>query len=602
MADGMLTRMRQNAERRISDFANQSQRYSRGEIGLGDQMLQGAANAVGLFTDVPAEMFMSAASAVTPDIVKRGIRDLGNQLMDTEAAKAAAQYLQQNPDMAKRLGYGLDLGAVAPVVGAARTAARGAKQGIRELSLEAPNRQPYFYGSGVGGKAASIGITAPQALIDTLDPRAVASRREGVPMSVRRSAAPITENRISKYNELNAKADKTDADNKFIREFKEDLSYLEGQLDQTQLIKYGRGQEPQGIIKDFEGLQAVALGKLDVPTVKEATANSVQLQKSNITLDDNVINTVVNRIKQAQGVDDALVVIRNPTAFSDIAKETLKGKSTEASFLFHATQQVRKMFPDKKEFSQDELVEFAAMSKIMDKTMVNKESGKPLNAAERFINKMTESSKYTTKTSRQQAYDKIEQYFKYRKMEDSGQKMTKGQQAAYEQAQAMIDKAKSKIKVEDGVVYIRGSHLSAAKGLGGVGGEWVLNTKGDTVHFIHDKNDLFGMTPPGDKQVISIAVPNGYNVFNKPSKTLPAPDKAKKKQFQENLAARGAEPAGATRVGLLTQTARAVNQDRPRVRPTDVAPAVKTVGTLTAVPTGTAVAGTMGDRSNEERR
>lgn len=586
MADGMFDRMQQNAQRRVDDFVSQTRRYNRGEIGLGDQMLQGAANTVGLFTDVPAEMFMTAASAVTPDIVKRGIRDIGNQLMDTEAAKAATQYLQQNPDMAKRLGYGLDLGAVVPAAGAART-------GTRALSLEAPNRQPYFYGSGMGGQLASVGVTAPRAVADTLSPSAVASRRQGLPMSVRRSAAPITENRITRYNELNAKADKTEADNKFLREFKEDLSYLEGQLDQTQLIQYGRGTETQGIIKEFENLQAVALGSLDVPTIKNAVANSPALRKNNITLDDNIINTVVDRIKQAQGVDDALVVVRNPTAFSDIAKETLKGKSTEASFLFHGMQQIRKLFPNKTEFSQDELVEFAALSKMMDKTMVNKESGKPLNAAERFINKMTESSKYTTKNTRQQTYTKIEQYFKYKKMEDSGQKMTKGQQAAYEQAQAMLDKAKSKIKVEDGVVYVRGSHLSAAKGLGGVLDEIVINTKGDTVHFIADKNDLFGMTPPGDKQVISIAVPNGYNVFNKPSKTVPAPDKAQKRQFQENLAARGAEPAGATRVGLLTQTARAINQERPRVRPTDVAPAA-------GVATGTAVAGTVGDRTNEE--
>lgn len=586
MADGMFDRMQQNAQRRVDDFVSQTRRYNRGEIGLGDQMLQGAANTVGLFTDVPAEMFMTAASAVTPDIVKRGIRDIGNQLMDTEAAKAATQYLQQNPDMAKRLGYGLDLGAVVPAAGAART-------GTRALSLEAPNRQPYFYGSGMGGQLASVGVTAPRAVADTLSPSAVASRRQGLPMSVRRSAAPITENRITRYNELNAKADKTEADNKFLREFKEDLSYLEGQLDQTQLIQYGRGTETQGIVKEFENLQAVALGSLDVPTIKNAVANSPALRKNNITLDDNIINTVVDRIKQAQGVDDALVVVRNPTAFSDIAKETLKGKSTEASFLFHGMQQIRKLFPNKTEFSQDELVEFAALSKMMDKTMVNKESGKPLNAAERFINKMTESSKYTTKNTRQQTYTKIEQYFKYKKMEDSGQKMTKGQQAAYEQAQAMLDKAKSKIKVEDGVVYVRGSHLSAAKGLGGVLDEIVINTKGDTVHFIADKNDLFGMTPPGDKQVISIAVPNGYNVFNKPSKTVPAPDKAQKRQFQENLAARGAEPAGATRVGLLTQTARAINQERPRVRPTDVAPAA-------GVATGTAVAGTVGDRTNEE--
>lgn len=587
MADGMLQRMRQNAEDRIADFSGQSRRYSRGEIGLGDQMLQGAANAVGLFTDVPAEMFMTAASAVTPDIIKKGIRDIGNQLMDTEAAKVTAQYLQQNPDMAKRLGYGFDLAEVIPGV-------KGIRQGVNALSLEAPNRQPYFYGSGRAGQAASIGVTSPQAVMDTLDPRAVASRREGVPMSIRRSAAPITESRIQRFNELQAKTDKTEADNKFIRDFKEDLSYLEGQLDQTQLIQYGRGTETKGIIKDFENVQAVAMGQLDSSTIKTAVTNSPALQKSNITLDDNIINTVVDRIKQSQGVDDALVVVRNPTAFSDIARETLKGKSTEASFLFHGMQQIRKMFPDKKEFSQDELVEFAALSKIMDKTMVNKESGKPLNASERFINKMTESSKYTTKNSRQQSYDKITQFFKYKKILDEGGSLTKGQQAAYDQAQAMIERAKGQIKVEDGVVYVRGSHLSSAKGLGGVGDEFVLNTKGDIVHFIHDKNDLFGMTPTGDKQVISVAVPNGYNVFTPSPKGASGADKAAKQEFQRSLQERGAEPAGATRVGLLTQAARDINQSKPTVKPTDVAPAA-------GVAAGTAVAGTLGDRTNEER-
>ncbi len=77
MADGMLQRMRQNAERRVADFANQSRRYSRGEIGVGDQMLQGAANAVGMFTDVPAELHMTAASDVTPASCKRCLRALG---------------------------------------------------------------------------------------------------------------------------------------------------------------------------------------------------------------------------------------------------------------------------------------------------------------------------------------------------------------------------------------------------------------------------------------------------------------------------------------------------------------------------------------------
>jgi len=228
VSDGMLTRMRQNAERRIADFARQSQRYSRGELGLGDQMLQGAANAVGMFADVPAELFMSAASSVTPDFVKQGIRDLGNQVMNTDAAKAAVQYLQQNPDMAKRLGYAADLGSIIPATRAATTAAQAPKRSVQALSLEAPNRQPYFYGSGTAGQIASLASTAPQAVADVLNPRAVASRREGVPMAVRRAAAPITEERIAKFNQLKSKQNKTDADNQFLRAFKEDLSYVEG--------------------------------------------------------------------------------------------------------------------------------------------------------------------------------------------------------------------------------------------------------------------------------------------------------------------------------------------------------------------------------------
>lgn len=587
MSDGMLTRMRQNAERRIADFARQSQRYSRGELGLGDQMLQGAANAVGMFADVPAELFMSAASSVTPDFVKQGIRDLGNQVMNTDAAKATVQYLQQNPDIAKRLGYAADLGSIVPATRAAATAAQAPKRSVQALSLEAPNRQPYFYGSGTAGQIASLASTAPQAVADVLNPRAVASRREGVPMAVRRAAAPITEERIAKFNQLKSKQNKTDADNEFLRDFKEDLSYVEGQLDQTQLINYARGAESKGIIKDFENLQAVAMGKLDSATVKSAVENSNQLKKSNITLDDNIIDTVVDRIKTAQGVDDALVVIRNPSAFSDIAKETLKGKSSEASFLFHGMQQIRKLFPEKTEFTQNELVEFAALSKIMDKTLVNKESRKPLNAAERFISKMTESSKYTTKNTRQQAYQKIEQYYKYKKMESTGQPLTKGQQSAYEQAQAMIERAKGQIKIEDGVVYVRGSHLSAAKGLGGTNDQFVLKTNGDVVHFINDKNDLMGMTPPGDKQVISIAVPNGYNVFKKADKNVPAADKAQKAAFQQNLQARGAESAGATRTGLLTQASRDINRSSPQVTARDFIPAAGLAGAVG----GTAVAG-----------
>lgn len=62
--------------------------------------------------------------------------------------------------MMKRLGYAMDLSVV--------PAAKAAKGGmLRDLSLEAPNRQPTFYGSGQLGQAASVAKTAPTALYDT---------------------------------------------------------------------------------------------------------------------------------------------------------------------------------------------------------------------------------------------------------------------------------------------------------------------------------------------------------------------------------------------------------------------------------------------------
>lgn len=592
---GMFDRIVSNFEERVQDFTAKSRAYGKKlqtdeatwEDHL-DQGLMGAANAVGMLADVPAELFTTAASAVTPDVVKDSLKDAAGQVMATDTAQSAMQYMGDNPDVADRLGYAGELAALVPGV-------KAAQKGLQSVSLEAPNKQDGFYGSGAAGQMASIAKTAPRAVVDAVDPRAVASRREGLPMSVRRVAAPITETRIKKYNEIKAKpsSERDAMDDTFVKAFNSDLSYVEGQLDQTQLINYGRGVDSEGLIKDFEKVQAVSLGNLDSNLVKTAVDNSTQLKKSGIKLESNVIDTVVQRMQAAQGVDNnALAVVRNPTAFSDTARESLKGPSMEATMLFRAKDNIRKMFPEKTEFSQDELVEFAAFSKFADNTLINKSTGNTANATERFIYKMTESSKFTSKTPRQQAYTKLDQFFKYRKMESSGQKLSKSQRAAYEQAQAMLEVAKRKVKVEDGVVYVQGSHKSVAKGLGGVNDQFVVKSNGDFVHFMNDKNDLMGLKVPGDGDVVSLVVPSGYNVFNTVSKPVKPKGPDVKSEFQNKLAERGAPAVNKTRQGLLTQAATDINQTKINMKPKDFVPAA-------AVGAGIAGAGTIGDKRNQ---
>ena len=59
--EGFFSGLRSLPGKRVDDFMEQTQRYRSGEIGIGDQMLQGGANAVGLLTDAP---FFIAGEAV----------------------------------------------------------------------------------------------------------------------------------------------------------------------------------------------------------------------------------------------------------------------------------------------------------------------------------------------------------------------------------------------------------------------------------------------------------------------------------------------------------------------------------------------------------
>lgn len=550
------------AQRRVDDFVEQTRRYNRGEIGLGDQMLQGAANTVGMFADVPLTLAMEAVDQIAPDVLKKGFAQLQQGIMETDAAKAAMRAAQENPQMMKRLGYGLDL-SILP-------AAKAVKGGmLQDLSMEAPNRQPFFYGSGVGGKIGSIATTAPTAVLDTLSPTAAASRRGGTPMSLRREAARITPERRRQAAAIRQKTPKerTEAETKFIRDFNKDLSFLEGQLDQTQLLSTQRKQPTQGVVKSFEKVQARDIQPNLTPEVLDTA--SADIKRKGINLSKENLAVMEERIRKAQKIgpnEQVQVVVRDPTAFTDLSKELLKGPSKVATRVFHAKDAVRRHFPDQKEFTDQELREFVAMTRLPDDKLYRLSTGEEANRFEKYLYKAIESNKYGTKGRPDK--NTIDMYYKYKKDEMSGKKLTKTQREIYDAMKARVQLAAETVDVRGDTAYFSGSHKSSAKGLGGVGNEYLTNKKGDFAGVIHDENDLFGLVVPGDTRIVSVPNMNGYNVFRE-APSAPAA-KPQKQMFQQELQQLGAEPVSQRKEGMLEQAAVAIQkQPRPNIRPSD---------------------------------
>jgi hypothetical protein len=579
--EGFYSRLSSLPGKRYDDFMEQTRRYQEGEIGVGDQMLQGGANALGLLTDVPLFAAGEAVSAVTPEFIKKGLDQVAEGIKDTEAAQVAMQYMQENPQMMKRLGYAMDLSVV--------PAAKAAKGGmLRDLSLEAPNRQPTFYGSGQLGQAASVAKTAPTALYDTLSPRAAASRREGTPMSLRREAARITPERRQKAADIRNKKPKerTAEEKEFLRDLNKDLSFLEGQLDQTQLLSAGRGTPTKGTVKSFEKVQVMGRGLLNPKVLSKATSLSAPLKSKGITLNKNNLAVIEENIRKAQGIgpnEKVEVVIRNPTAFSDISKESLKGPNKKASRVFYAKDSLQKYFPEKQTFSDQELREFVSLTRLPDDKLYNLSTGQEASRYEKFLHRMTESKKVGTKG--RSSKETIDMYFKYKKMEQDGVKLRKPQQEIYDGMKARLQGISETVDVRDGTAYFEGSHKSSAKGLGGVNDQYLMNKKGNFVHFINDENDLFGQTVPGDSRVLSITPPNGYNVFGSSGKLTKPETRPDKETFQKELQERGAEPVSKRPEGMLEQAAVSLQkQPMSNLRPSDF----KNVAAAGALTAGTA--------------
>ncbi len=556
---------------RVDDFMDQTRRFQKGDIGVADQTLMGGANALGMLTDMPLavlgkgiETVSDAVSSVLPEVVTKGFNDLAQGIKETEAVQAAIQFANENPQWMKRLGYVADLSLV--------PATRAVKTGVLpDLSLEAPNRQPSFYGSGKAGQAASILRTSPSALKDALNPQGAAARRQGIPLALRAEAGKITPERRQKAVELKRKGDeKNEEENNWLRDYKKDLSFLEGQLDQTQLLSRGRGLDTQNVVKSFENVQQIHAGTLGVAVLNKAVSFST-LDRKRIKLNKNNLAVIEEKIRKDQKItpnEKVEVVVRNPNAFSDITKESFKGPSKEATRVFYAREALKENFPDKQNFTDKELKEFVALTKLPDDTLyrvwgkdkdgkfrkkVTTAQRKKANRLERAFFKATESDLYDTNKKRSDRKT-IEFYYKYKKAEQEGKKLTKPQQSIYDGMKARVLKMSESLDMRGDTVYFNGSHKSAAKGLGGVNDQFMVNKKGNFVHFMNDENDLFGKTVPGDSRVLSVVPPNGYNVFMPKGRT-PSTPQPNKQVFQDELTEMGSPAVNKTKEGMLEQAA-----------------------------------------------
>jgi hypothetical protein len=98
-------RLKDNAGERLRKFDEQTQRYRRDEVTLPEQALMGGSQAVGMLADVPAEVAMTGLSAITPDVIKTGLRHLMSGVVNSAPAQAAIKLAQENPRAARNLGY-----------------------------------------------------------------------------------------------------------------------------------------------------------------------------------------------------------------------------------------------------------------------------------------------------------------------------------------------------------------------------------------------------------------------------------------------------------------------------------------------------------------
>lgn len=146
----------------------------------------------------------------------------------------------------------------------------------------------------------------------------------------------------------------------------------------------------------------------------------------------------------------------------------------------------------------------------------------------------------------------------------------------------------------DGFIYFQDAHHSAAKELGGVNVMTALNpTSGEAYGFLTDASDLFHVVGPGNKQLVTVAAPIRWNVYNPKRKgggirTTAEPKTTPEQAIATAQARTGVEPGprlpgNTAGSGLLTSYASDVLQQyRPKPELRDYISATGNVAKLGA--------------------
>lgn len=621
---GMFDNLMEGWKSRGQSVWDIAEDVNKGERSYAELALAGASNATGSLFDVPA----AAIGAVVPEFIKEGFNDVMQQVYDTDAAKAASYWMQQNPRATQNILNSLEL--VGNLSGA-----RVAKTAVSDAALQSPSKLPGFYGSGSAGQGGAIireGVTKtiPNLARTYLSPTQAAMHREGLPIPLQRQTKQVSQDSFwAKKDQLsqevkaleNEKAGipkgspkaasltkEIDEKRAEIKKMNEEISFVEGQAEQTRLLNQSGGRASQGILADFEAAQGARAGSFTPDVVYKNLTESERLKNAGVVVDREMANMLHRRMSKAWEIDTnktdtTEAFIRRDNMFSNISVANQKAardtRSSRTATLLRSAGELWNKYnpsPDVGTISfnsVEDLKTFAALTQLGDKTLMrkaNKAKGieaRPANKAERALYKLTESKRFAPRHNNVAIRTKMEQYLKYTNILKDGGRLTRSQMAAYDNILADMEKIKSNMDVDSaGRVYLSGSHSSAVKALGGVNDQFVLDLRGNIINMVTDENDLanlplpliggragipkkLSIRVPGDKRMVTAVEPNVYNVFGLDAKNKThLGQQAAKEEFTSSLAKKGAPVRSKTREGMLRQFSEAVENRKREIRPT----------------------------------
>jgi hypothetical protein len=536
-----------NASDRMSRVSEATDKYQAGDRNAVEQGLMGGFNAAAGAMEVVGEPVGQAISAITPDFIKKGLLELASGVMNTDTAKAAMQWIKENPRASENIGNTVGLASEIGMGGLLGKIPGLPKEAIDSAARNMPNELGEFYKGGKLNQVKSIATALPSTALnmakETFNPKAQARLEQGVSPKLRSVAQ-------SKLKEDSAAG----------------YSFVEGQLDQSHLLGLGGGKANPALQAIHGDLQSIGTGKLDSDTFARTITDFRPELFEDMDM-EGVTDQFLKMVKEAQGQTDAEVTIRHPSALTSLASEGSGGQQSSKSAKRIAAMRKleREYYPKKQGFnSDDEMKEFLAGRYLVDDTIVRVD-GKPMTKADRKVHKMIgEGKRYKTAEG---GLKPIKEYYRLRDMVAKGKDLSPEDHKEYLKLRNRINEAKENITIKDGKAFFNSSHKSAAKGLGGVADHFMMDRKGNVLHMISDENDLLGQKVPGDKNVITVTPPSRFNIFEETKTPPDAKATALKKAHAAKLEREFAAPDTGTRLqNLRKQQAQAIVNVNPKAQ------------------------------------